>query len=285
MKDIPVIHVRGKTIAEGYEKSIYAVFKNGIDIKTQYDKPEDPPSKDCTLNLVIDEPFTDPMIHKCFPGDLSNLREYIYELEGYKNNWVKDISDSKDTRWEYLYSSRMTNWGRYKENNQWSGFFNINQVESVIEKLKKQPYTRQAQIITWYPPHDLNVYDPACLQSLHFRIIENTLNVNIRFRSNDAYNAFMFNCFGLVQFIKRNIIDKIDKNLIFGRLNWQADSFHIYGKDINNCKKLLIDKIDNGLPFDKRVMNFYDPIVQEMYTECEQSILDKIKQTEEGFKN
>lgn len=281
--NIPVLQTSGETIADAYENSIYQLFKKGCRVKTQYDKLNDPPSLDCTLNLTIEKPLSDPMIHKCFPGDLSSLREYVYELEGYKNNWVRDISDENDTRWEYLYSSRMTNWGRYKENGKWAGYFNINQVESVIEKLKNQPYTRQAQIITWYPPHDLNVYDPACLQSLHFRIIDNTLNTNIRFRSNDAFNAFMFNAFGLVQFIKNNILDKIDKNLEFGRLNWQADSYHIYGKDIENCKKMLIDKIENNLPFEKRVMNFYDDYIQEMYKECESAILQKIKDTESNF--
>ena len=75
MKNIPVLHVRGKTIAEGYEKSVLAVFRSGCDIKTQYDKVDDPPSKDCTLSLVIDEPMSDPIIHKAFPGGIADLRE------------------------------------------------------------------------------------------------------------------------------------------------------------------------------------------------------------------
>lgn len=292
MNDIPVIQIKAKTMAEGYEKSLYSLFKEGCDIKTQYDKEGDPPSKDCTLNLVIENPMLDPMIHKCFPGDMSSLREYVYELEGYKNDWVKDISDPTDTRWEYLYSSRMTNWGRYKENGKWAGFFNINQIDAIIEKLIKQPYTRQAQIITWYPPHDLECYDPPCCQSIFLRITENNdgdkwLNTNIRFRSNDAYNAFMFNMFGIMQLVRtiaNKIEEKINDAIFIGRLNWQADSYHIYGKDIKTCKEMLIDKIDSGQPFEKRVWNFHDEMVQEMYHECENSILEKIKKTEEGFK-
>ena len=39
-----------------------------------------------------------------------------------------------------------------------------------IQKLVDQPFTRQAQMITWMPNHDLQVYDPPCLQSLWYRI-------------------------------------------------------------------------------------------------------------------
>jgi hypothetical protein len=46
---------------------------------------------------------------------------------------------------------------------------------------------------------------------------------------------------------------------------------------------MLIDKIESNQPFEKRVMNFYDPTIQEIYRECEPSILEKIKKTEEGF--
>jgi thymidylate synthase len=303
--NIPVIQITGKTIADGFEKAIYAVYKNGIDVKTQYDKPEDPPSKDCTLNLTIEEPASDPMIHKAFPGGIVDLREYVYELHGYKDEWVKNINYPTDTRWEYTYHGRFVKYGGYKENNKWTSCFyeqgrcgwgdeyrTINQIDAVIKKLVKQPYTRHAQMITWMPNLDLECYDPPCLQSIWFRLTDNGndgywLNTNIRFRSNDAWGASFMNMFGLMQLVKtisNSISDKMQKSINIGRLNFQADSYHIYGKDVETCKKMLINKIDANLPFEKRVYNFYDPIIQEMYTECESLILDKIKVTEDGFR-
>lgn len=315
MNDIPVIHVKGKTIADGYEKAIYETYKNGYNIKTQYDKPDDPPSKDCTLNLVVENPAGDPMIHKCFPGGIADLREYVYELHGYKDEWVKNINDPEDTRWEYTYHGRLAKYGSWKEKkkcllydhsmlacaensefyeNEVSSWDNsgINQIEWVVNKLVDQPYTRQAQMITWMPKLDLGCYDPPCLQSIWLRITENKdgdkwLNTNIRFRSNDGWGASFMNMFGLMRLVRTiadKIEEKIDDTILIGRLNWQADSYHIYGKDIKACKEMLIDKIEAGQPFEKRIWNFHDETIQEMYHECENSILEKIKKTEDGFK-
>ena len=52
------------------------------------------------------------------------------------------------------------------------GHFNINQIERVISKLCAQPFTSQAQMITWMPNLDLDCFDPPCLQSLWYRILE-----------------------------------------------------------------------------------------------------------------
>jgi thymidylate synthase len=297
--DIPVLAVRGKTIAEGYEKAIYAVYKNGIEIKTQYDKEGDPLSKDCTLNLTIDEPLADPMIHKAFPGGIADLREYVMELHGDKDGWVKNINDPSDTRWEYTYHGRLANYGAWHElvSDDGKGGKSrrlvcmhepINQIEHIISKLTKQPYTRQAQMITWIPKLDLDCYDPPCLQSIWMRIIESnessniwSLNTNIRFRSNDGWGASFMNMFGLTQLIHTIAVEignRSGKTVRVGRLNWQADSYHIYGKDISSCKQRLIDKIETNQLFEKRVWNFNDETVQEMYRECEVSIREKIRQ-------
>lgn len=163
----------------------------------------------------------------------------------------------------------------------------VNQVDLVIDKLVKQPYTRQAQMITWMPNLDLECYDPPCLQSMWFRITEDAndkryLNTNIRFRSNDAWGAYFMNSFGFTMFIKNQIVDKVaklsGKLLQMGRINWQADSWHIYGKDIQQFKERLYFKL-GSTSFEDRIYNFYDPDIQEMYHECEQPILAKIEET------
>lgn len=286
MKNIPVISVEGRTLAESYEKALYALYTKGCEFKTQYDKPGDPLSRDCTMNITTLEPLVDPMIHKAFPGGIADLREYVLELEGIKDGWVKVENDPTDTRWEYTYHGRLAHWGQYKHRD--NGIVsllgeNIDQVQLAIDKLCKQPFTRQAQMITWDPRRDTNCYDPACLQSIWLRILEEDgvywLNSNIRFRSNDGFSANFMNQFGFIMFIKSIgdiISQKTGKVVKLGRLNWHADSFHVYGKDINNLEKMLIRKIESGQPFEKRVLNFYDTEIQEMYQECEADILKKI---------
>lgn len=297
MRHIPVLSVEGKSLAHAYESALLSLYNNGIRIKTQYDKPDDPPSIDATMNLTIYEPLSDPMIHKAFPGGIEDLREYVMELEGLKDHWMKNMNDPEDTRWEYTYHWRLSNYGSWKARSEKSGLqevkgpFQINQIESVVEKLVKEPFTRQAQMITWMPNIDLDCYDPPCLQSLHYRMVEDGdgiwyLNCNVRFRSNDAWGANFMNMFGIVQLNKDKIAEEVarrsNRKVELGRMNWHADSYHLYGKDIEDFKKRFLDR--TGEDFKKRVYNFYDPMIQEIYREAEERITNKIKEYDKRHK-
>jgi thymidylate synthase len=289
-QNIPVIYVCEKSLAQAYEKALASLYTNGVRFKTQYDKPGDPLSIDSTMDITILEPMSDPMIHKAFPGGIEDLREYVMELLGAKDHWVKNMNDPKDTRWEYTYHGRLAGWGSWRERKEEksvvAGAFNINQIDIVIDKLVKQPYTRQAQMITWMPNLDPDCYDPPCLQSLWYRILEDDagtywLNCNVRFRSNDAWGANFMNMFGFIQFNRKIIADavaaKSGHKVELARLNWHADSYHIYGKDIAAAKTQLFDRMDT-MSFDRRTYNFCDESIQEMYNEAEAMVVEKIKE-------
>ena len=51
--DIPVISITADCLPEAWEKAVLAVWDKGFDVKTQYDKPEDPPSKDATVMITL----------------------------------------------------------------------------------------------------------------------------------------------------------------------------------------------------------------------------------------
>jgi len=296
MKNIPVLSVHGKTIAETYEHALVKLYNEGARFKTQYDKPDDPESIDATMNITIDEPLTDPMIHKEFPGGIEDLREYVMELQGVKDHWCKNLNDPEDTRWEYTYHGRFAQYGSWRERHENVGIdgtasgwtesdkgFKVDQIEAVIDKLCKQPFSRQCQMITWMPNIDLDIYDPPCLQSWWGRILEDEgvwwLNYNIRIRSNAAFSAYFMNSFGLTMFTK-TIADKIAKKtgrtVKLGRMNWQADSWHIYGHEIKAFEERFLKRLD-VTKFDERVYNFYDSDIQEMYWEADEAIKEKIK--------
>ncbi len=292
MNNIPVLCVTGESLAETYEAALVKLYNEGTRFKTQYDKPGDPLSLDCTLNATVLNPEKDPMIHQAFPGGIEDLKEYVMELKGFKDHWVKNMNDPKDTRWEYTYHGRLQHYGSWKEIVEENGNpvrkdvgFKVDQVEHVIQKLVDQPYTRQAQMITWMPNHDLQVYDPPCLQSLWYRILEDEdgtqwLNCNIRFRSNDAWGASFMNMFGFIQFNKEVIAAEVAKRsgkaVHLGRMNWQADSYHIYGRDIEQAKAMLFDRLDS-MTLEERTFNFGDDFIREMYDQAEHSALMKIK--------
>ena len=75
-KEIPVIRVEGNTLPEAWEKAVMATWKDGLDIKTEYDKQDDPMSKDCTMIMVVNKPMSEPRIHRAFPGGLEDLEVY-----------------------------------------------------------------------------------------------------------------------------------------------------------------------------------------------------------------
>jgi len=294
MKNIPVLVVSENSLAKAYETALVRLYNEGIKFETQYDKPGDPLSLDCTMNITILEPESDPMIHKAFPGGIEDLKEYVLELKGFKDHWVKNMNDPDDTRWEYTYHGRLKNYGSWKElkENKTESHdvgFKVNQVEYVIRKLVDQPFTRQAQMITWMPNLDMKVYDPPCLQSLWYRILEDEdggqwLNCNIRFRSNDAWGANFMNMFGFIRFNREIIADEIAKRngkvVKLGRLNWHADSWHIYGKDIEKAKAMLFDRLETT-KFEDRIFNFHDDFIREMYDEAEEHIMKKIEEYDE----
>jgi thymidylate synthase len=169
-----------------------------------------------------------------------------------------------------------------------AGFFKIDQIEAVIAKLAKQPYTRQAQMITWMPTLDLDCYDPPCLQSLWYRILEDAaggwwLNCNIRFRSNDAWGANFMNMFGFILFnrdvIAAELARRTGRTVRLARLNWQADSYHIYGKDIVTARQRLFDRLATTT-LEDRTYVFTDPMIQEIYAEAEAVVREKIRVTD-----
>lgn len=292
--NIPVLAVQGSSLAETHERALLALYREGISVRTQYDKPGDPPSLDCTLNATVLDPLAEPMIHKAFPGGIEDLREYVMELQGAKDHWVKNLNDSLDTRWEYTYHCRLKAYGVWREKNAAghsvdAGPFKIDQIERTIAKLARQPFTRQAQMITWMPNIDLECYDPPCLQSVWYRILEDEagvwwLNCNIRFRSNDAWGAGFMNMFGFVMFnrdvIAAEVAKRAGRDVRLGRMNWQADSYHIYGKDLAAARQRLFDRLA-ATAFEDRVYRFSDPEIQEWYDEAEDNVRVKIAEYDE----
>ena len=81
--------------------------------------------------------------------------------------------------------------------------------------------------------------------------------------------------------IAAGVAEKTGKVVKLGRLNWHADSFHIYGKDLQTAKDRLFDRIQD-MRFEERTMNFNDEYIREIYDSAEEQILKKIKTYDES---
>jgi thymidylate synthase len=275
MNGIPVLHVEGDCIARAWEESLIELNRKGCSIQTQYDKPEDPPSKDATMIITVHDPLREPMIHKDFPGGPADLQEYVMEVcEGIKDHLVRDRRDPNDTRWEYTYHQRLF---RYEVPS--LGAFD--QIETVARKLSETPHTRRAQAVTWKVWEDNDCYDPACLQSLWCRILEAegqpVLSMNVRFRSNDAYKAAFMNMFALVQLQQRiamRISELSGRAVQVGRYCHMADSYHVYGSYFREFEGRFLGALEKRT-FAQRTMRYED--MREMMEEARPAILEKAR--------
>ena len=172
------------------------------------------------MNITVLEPLADPMIHKAFPGRDRGPAGVRDGGAGAKDHWIKNMNDPDDTRWEYTYHGRLADYGTWKEKAgrrvaSRSGRSMSTRSRASSRSWSQQPFTRQAQMITWMPNLDLDCYDPPCLQSIWYRILEdeedgaNWLNCNVRFRSNDAWGASFMNMFGFIMFNREVIAAEV----------------------------------------------------------------------------
>jgi thymidylate synthase len=275
MSGIPVLHVESDCIARGWEQSLIELNRNGCTIHTQYDRLEDPPSKDCTMILTIRDPLSEPMIHKDFPGGPLELQEYVMEMcEGIKDHLIRNPEDPTDTRWEYTYHQRFFSY-------QVPGLEPFDQIETMCRKLAAVTHTRRAQAVTWKAWEDNDCFDPPCLQSIWGRIMEEngefSLSMNARFRSNDAYKAAFMNIFALVQLQKMMAerISQISGKLIkVGRYCHMADSYHIYGSNLREFEGRFLGALEKRT-FEARTLRYES--VREMMEEARTAILEKAR--------
>jgi len=275
MNGIPVLHVEADCIARAWELSLIALHERGCSLKTEYDKPEDPPSKDATMIITITHPLSEPMIHKDFPGGPIELQEYVMEVcEGIKDHLVRDPEDPKDTRWEYTYHQRLFAYTVPTREP-------IDQIETLCQKLAKAPYTRRAQAITWKVWEDNDCYDPACMQSIWCRVLEQdgqpVLSMDVRFRSNDAYKAAFMNIFALVQ-LQQRIANRVgeltDKPVQVGRYVHMVDSYHIYGSYFKEFEGRFLGSLQKRT-FEQRSLRYAD--LRDMMEEARPMLIEKAR--------
>jgi len=234
---IPTLFVTAHCLPEAWEKAVLAVWKDGADVRTEYDKPNDPASKDATVTICVAEPFAEPRIHKNFPGGPEELEAYRQEVcSGIHDHWI----DPAAGKWTYTYHERLFGYcptDNLQDAHAPKPFAPVDQIEYIVRKCSEAFHSRRAQAITWMPTGDPVTDDPPCLQRLWFRILPNqdnepVLNMNSHWRSRDLYKAWFMNAYALTD-LQRLVAERISSNIgqtvHIGRYVDITDSLHIYG--------------------------------------------------------
>ncbi len=287
--DIPVLFARGKSLPEAWENSLVSLWTGGCRIRTQYDEKDGagnflyPPSRDCSMVMIVEQPLSEPYIHRCFPGGLEDLEEYRQEvIDGIKDHWVRDPRDPADKRWEYTYHERMTRYSApgLKEA--------VDQFEQMAENLARDPITRRAQMVSWKAWEDNDVSDPPCWQSYWARISRDAkgtavLNINMRFRSRDAYKAAFMNDFAFILLGKKlaeRVSELRKEEVMLGRFVDQSDSYHIYGSYFEEFRTTFIRQLLSRT-FEQRTWRSDEDMVRETFEEARGPIAEKIRRVDE----
>jgi thymidylate synthase len=234
--DIPVLNIVEDTIPRAYERAIKEVWEKGASIRTEYDRPEDPPSRDATVMITVEDPFAQPRFHRSFADSLGGLSEYVMEVvHGAHDYWIKPReeilkgTESTDTRWTYTYHRRLV---EYEMEDRV-----IDQIDYMIKKLSQAGFSRRAQGITWNTVLDPPTDHPPCLQRVWGRLLEDeagdlVFNMNTHWRSRDLYKAWFENVIALTTLMRKmaeRISEETSRPVRLGRYVDISDSLHIYG--------------------------------------------------------
>lgn len=213
--------------------------------------------KEITATIFVENPLQEPMISRCMIGGARELEQYRQEmLDG-----ILDFEVEKG-KWAYTYHDRMV---RYPAGGKY-----VDQVQFVIDELKRNPSSRRAVIIIRDVGVDAGSTDPACLQHLQYFIRDGKLHCKVLFRSNDACKATFMNAFALIMLQKR-IADAL--NVPIGTYTHRANSFHAYEHDWMMLESYYSRiKSGNDLTYDyvgdwKDEMEEYRPEIVEMVEE------------------
>ncbi len=283
--EIPKIFVVAETHPAAYELASIALWDHGTRIRTHYDKKDrvtgeylDPPSIEAMVSVDIKDPLREPRIHMNVPGNYESLENYRQEVvDGIHDTWVDPLSP----KWTYTYSERLFNYNPSTDLTRADrGFLlpkGINQIEKIVQDLKRDITSKGAQATTWMPTADPGLEsNRPCLQRIWFRAYEQEdgsigLNANWYFRSRDR-EAWFMNGVALISLAEHTgdlLSAEIGRPVHLKRVNDLSDSLHFYGKDQKRAEG-LIKRMRTDKDFDSRIIrsNVAETDQEQMYHEA-----------------
>ncbi len=151
-----VFFISKSNVCDAWLSAIGQVLYNGDDIKTEYDKPEEPPSKDATVLIEITEPLSNPIIRKDKILKIKSKHGNSYEVygcladtyligsiqSGYIEEIMKGVNDhylwDSEFSFPYSYHDRLYNYSPYALEDSSFKNYELNIVENAdVSKQKK----------------------------------------------------------------------------------------------------------------------------------------------------
>ncbi len=224
--NLPQFLVQGDVIPEVWEKALELLWTEGcISLKESYKfELKQDQIKECSMRMVIKHPLKEPRFHLEWgrPVDFDEYSEDV--ILGKKDNLIGDTLD-------YTYHDRIFNYMPSASTE------TINQIEYIVEKLRKTPYSNRAQAVTWMTWKDEHPeVGPPCLQIIWCKVVNRKLEMHTYWRSRDAYSAAPMNMWALTN-LQKIIADKVGVEV--GQYVDTSESFHIYEENFQRVQSVV----------------------------------------------
>lgn len=238
-------NVLGTSLPEAYHKALVMLHRH----RNHYGE--------IAVTMVVEEPFAEPRISRCFPGG-------FHELEQYRQEMLDGILDFEVERgnWHYTYHRRYAPY-----------------LQGCIDELRRDSNSRRAVISIRDNDADMGSTDPACLQSIQFMIRYGKLNMFVYFRSNDGVGAAFMNAFALIE-LQKKVAEEL--GIEVGTYTHRANSFHVY-PDKKKLLRSYVKRIESGKPVTyryeggwKKLMADERPAIAAMVEEQRRKITDEV---------
>ncbi|NVM45029.1 MAG: hypothetical protein HWN79_08940 [Candidatus Lokiarchaeota archaeon] len=195
-----VIYISKKTVRDAWLSAVAQVLYNGDDIRTEYDKEEDPPSKDATVLIEIENPMSDPISRKGKVVNINSKYGNSFEVYGcmadtyligsIQSGYIEEIMEGtndhylwdSETSFPYSYHDRIFNYTPYSLEDSIHVNYDLEFVDNNFVKehkklLKAGKIDISEETITWKLKHlvDFNlnkkIPDQVGIQKIPIEII------------------------------------------------------------------------------------------------------------------
>lgn len=197
----------GQTIPEAWERSMEYLLANGRSVDSQRGMR--------TLELTnvvfhISDPLAEPQVSDKYGFSSTFIQSFIKGMEdGFLGKSVG----------ERIYRH---------------GLSNVDQLNAVVEVLKRDSFSRRAVIDLWLPEQDSGSLHPPCPVVFQFLIRSQLLNMTCILRSNDAWTAAIPDMIAFSS-LQSRVSQLVDVKM--GTYTQISVSYHLYEKDLILAKE------------------------------------------------
>lgn len=232
--------IKGNDFQEVYKKAIMTILREGQEVSPRGSKTFEL----APATIVIEDArklLTMPRKRK--GNHTFQLAEALWMLRGsndlkeishYNKNWENFEDSDEPGILNGAYGDRLRNWN------------DVDQFTAVYEKLKQDPFSRQASMVIFDPERDNLIHsdgnyskDIPCTNYFNFQIRDGKLNMYTVMRSNDLHKGAIYDIpnFIIFQHILAGWLE-----VEVGKYTHTAASLHIYENDVENFIEIYNDK-------------------------------------------